>query len=132
MIDVDDSNLEEYLELVLDKTLGSGITQQVKAFQEGFSMIFDIADMRIFAPEELGLLIGNADEDWSKESEFASRGFEADENGADRQRLNNPSKPITATRSRVGRCRTWWMLWQRTTKKKEGNSCSCKSRHIRG
>jgi E3 ubiquitin-protein ligase TRIP12 len=32
-------------------------------------MIFPIKDMRIFAPEELGLLIGNADEDWSRESE---------------------------------------------------------------
>lgn len=35
MIDVDDSNLEEYLELVLDKTLGSGVMPQVKAFQQG-------------------------------------------------------------------------------------------------
>lgn len=34
-IDVDDSNLEEYLEKVLDMTLGSGVTQQVKAFQDG-------------------------------------------------------------------------------------------------
>ena len=35
MTDVDDSNLEEYLERVLDMTLGSGIKQQIKAFQEG-------------------------------------------------------------------------------------------------
>ena len=34
---MDDSNLEEYLELVLDKTLGSGVTEQVKAFQSGMS-----------------------------------------------------------------------------------------------
>ncbi len=34
-IDVDDSNLEEYLETVLDMTLGSGVGAQVKAFQEG-------------------------------------------------------------------------------------------------
>lgn len=71
LFDVDDSNLEEYLELVLDKTLGSGITQQVKAFQEGFSMIFPVQDLQIFSPEELGLLCGNTDEDWSKESEYS-------------------------------------------------------------
>jgi E3 ubiquitin-protein ligase TRIP12 len=32
---VDDSNLEEYLERVLDMNLGSGVMQQAKAFQEG-------------------------------------------------------------------------------------------------
>lgn len=35
MIDVDDTNLEEYLERVLEMTLGSGIERQIKAFQEG-------------------------------------------------------------------------------------------------
>ncbi|TXT15889.1 hypothetical protein VHUM_00392 [Vanrija humicola] len=68
LIEVDDSNLEEYLELVLDKTLGSGVAQQVKAFQEGFSMIFSIQDLQIFSPEELGLLFGNTEEDWSRET----------------------------------------------------------------
>lgn len=34
-IDVDDSNLEEYLERVLDMTLGSGVMKQAKAFQDG-------------------------------------------------------------------------------------------------
>lgn len=34
-VDVDDSNLDEYLESVLDMTLGSGVQAQVKAFQEG-------------------------------------------------------------------------------------------------
>ena len=72
-IDVDDSNLEEYLERVLDFTLGEGIKKQVKSFQEGFSMIFSIDDLKIFSPDELGLLFGNADEDWSKDSEFHSR-----------------------------------------------------------
>ncbi|KAK4687050.1 E3 ubiquitin-protein ligase TRIP12, partial [Tremellales sp. Uapishka_1] len=67
-IDVDDSNLEEYIERVLDLTLGSGVSQQAKAFQEGFSMIFPIQDLQIFSPEELGLLFGNADEDWSQET----------------------------------------------------------------
>ena len=85
-IDVDDSNLEDYLERVLDMTLGSGVASQVHAFQEGacgdtilgakklkdmsgFSMIFPVQDLRIFPPEELGLLFGNAEEDWSREGE---------------------------------------------------------------
>lgn len=86
---MDDSNLDEYLELVLEKTLGSGVAEQVKAFQEGelaaplvripehrtdrlgFSLIYPIKDMRIFSPEELVLLFGNADEDWSPESELS-------------------------------------------------------------
>jgi len=70
LVDVDDSNLEEYLELVLDKTLGSGVQPMVKAFQEGFSMIFPIQHLEIFSPEEVGLLCGNVDEDWSRESEY--------------------------------------------------------------
>lgn len=86
-IDVDDSNLEEYLERVLDMTLGSGIAAQVTAFQEGacedssggekklkvkpgFSMIFPVRNLRIFPPEELGLLFGNAKEDWSREGTY--------------------------------------------------------------
>ena len=36
-IDVDDSNLEEYLNLVLDMTLGSGIAKQIKSLQDGKS-----------------------------------------------------------------------------------------------
>nr|XP_018262246.1 E3 ubiquitin-protein ligase TRIP12 [Kwoniella dejecticola CBS 10117]OBR84404.1 E3 ubiquitin-protein ligase TRIP12 [Kwoniella dejecticola CBS 10117] len=67
-VDVDDSNLEDYLTQVLEMTLGTGVERQVKAFQEGFSMVFSIRDMRIFSPDELGLLFGNADEDWSRET----------------------------------------------------------------
>lgn len=68
-VDVDDHNLEEYINLVLEMTLGSAVARQVKAFQDGFSEIISIHDIKIFSPEELGLLIGNTDEDWSRESE---------------------------------------------------------------
>ncbi|WVQ72803.1 hypothetical protein IAR50_002363 [Cryptococcus sp. DSM 104548] len=67
-IEVDDGNLDEYLELVLDWTLGSGVSQQVKAFQEGFSGIFPIKSLKIFSLEELQLVFGNAEEDWSRET----------------------------------------------------------------
>ena len=36
---MDDSNLEEYLTLVLDMTLGSGIARQIKSLQDGQSPI---------------------------------------------------------------------------------------------
>lgn len=67
-IEVDDSNLGEYLEKVLDWTLGSGVAEQVKAFQDGFSSIFPIKSIKIFSLDELYLLFGNADEDWSRET----------------------------------------------------------------
>ncbi|ORX37302.1 hypothetical protein BD324DRAFT_642187 [Kockovaella imperatae] len=67
-IDVDDHNLEEYLERVLDVILGSGVQRQAQAFAQGFSSIFSIADMKIFSPDELMLLFGNMEEDWSKET----------------------------------------------------------------
>jgi E3 ubiquitin-protein ligase TRIP12 len=84
-IEVDDSNLEEYLEKVLDFTLGAGIIRQVQAFREGwsyckilektadyvtgFSQLFPIDDLAIFSPKELQLLLGDTEEDWSIESE---------------------------------------------------------------
>ncbi|WVO12675.1 hypothetical protein L204_100280 [Cryptococcus depauperatus] len=67
-LEVDDSNLEDYLEKVLDSTLGSGVAQQVQAFQDGFSAIFNIKNMEIFSLQELRLLFGNAEEDWSRET----------------------------------------------------------------
>lgn len=73
LIDVDDSNLEEYLELVLDKTLGTGVQPMISAFQEGFSTIFPIQHLQIFSSEELGILCGNVDEDWSRESKLFSK-----------------------------------------------------------
>lgn len=36
----------------------------------GLSMIFPVQDLRIFPPEELGLLFGNAEEDWSREGDY--------------------------------------------------------------
>lgn len=66
--DVEDSNLAEYIDLVLDLTLGSGVYRQVQAFQDGFSSIFPVSDLQIFSADELALLCGNAEEDWSKET----------------------------------------------------------------
>ena len=41
---------------------------QAKAFREGFSKVFPITDLQAFALDELVMLFGNAEEDWSIES----------------------------------------------------------------
>jgi hypothetical protein len=48
---------------------------QAKAFKEGFSKVFPITDLRAFSADELVMLFGNSDEDWSVESEFTSPGY---------------------------------------------------------
>lgn len=60
--------MEEYVELVVDAILGRGSRPAVKAFKEGFSTVFPVADLRTFSVEELVMMFGNADEDWSTES----------------------------------------------------------------
>ena len=48
--------------------IGTGAALQAKAFREGFSKVFPIADLQAFTADELVMLFGNADEDWSLES----------------------------------------------------------------
>lgn len=61
-------NITEYITEVLDAILGKGAAIQAKAFREGFSKVFPIADLRAFSADELVMLFGNSDEDWSVES----------------------------------------------------------------
>jgi E3 ubiquitin-protein ligase TRIP12 len=56
----------------LDAILGKGASLQAKAFREGFSKVFPITDLRAFSADELVMLFGNSDEDWSVESELTS------------------------------------------------------------
>ncbi|KAK7207962.1 HECT-domain-containing protein [Myxozyma melibiosi] len=57
--------VDEYVKLVLDATLGSGVEKQINAFREGFSTVFSFAAMSSFTPEELVILCGQVEEDWS-------------------------------------------------------------------
>lgn len=61
-------NVEEYIDEVLDAILGKGVQGQIQAFREGFSRVFPVMDLQAFTPEELAMLFGNTDEDWSVES----------------------------------------------------------------
>jgi HECT-domain (ubiquitin-transferase) len=69
---VTSANVHDYIDEVLDAILGKGIQAQAKAFREGFSKVFPIDDLRAFTAEELVMLFGNTDEDWSQDSSFFS------------------------------------------------------------
>ncbi|KAL5401064.1 hypothetical protein PMIN03_011840 [Paraphaeosphaeria minitans] len=61
-------NVDMYVEKVLDLTLGSGVQRQEEAFREGFSEVFPYSALRAFTPDELVMLFGRVDEDWSLET----------------------------------------------------------------
>jgi len=67
-INVDASNVEEFLRDVLDTLLGRGAQLQVQAFREGFSKVFPVIDLQSFTADELSMMFGNAEEDWSIET----------------------------------------------------------------
>ncbi|KAI6008984.1 ubiquitin-protein ligase [Pisolithus marmoratus] len=67
-ISVTSENVEQYIHDVLDTIIGSGVQLQAKVFREGFSKVFPISDLQAFSADELVMLFGNSDEDWSVET----------------------------------------------------------------
>ena len=67
---VTSDNVEEYIAEVIDAIIGKGAMLQAKAFREGFSKVFPVADLQTFTADELVMLFGNSDEDWSIESTY--------------------------------------------------------------
>ncbi|KAI0730615.1 hypothetical protein C8Q76DRAFT_644034 [Earliella scabrosa] len=67
-IAVTEDNVDEYIREVIDAIIGKGAAAQAQAFREGFSKVFPIADLQAFTSDELVMLFGNADEDWSIET----------------------------------------------------------------
>ncbi|KAG8989607.1 Ubiquitin fusion degradation protein 4 [Tulasnella sp. JGI-2019a] len=67
-ISVDASNVEEYIKEVLDAFMGYGIQFQAQAFREGFSKVFPVTDLNTFSSDELSMMFGNEEEDWSAET----------------------------------------------------------------
>jgi E3 ubiquitin-protein ligase TRIP12 len=63
-------NVEQYLEKVIDMTLGSGVQRQVDAFRAGFTQVFPYSALSAFTPDELVMLFGRIEEDWSLESKY--------------------------------------------------------------
>ncbi|CZR52189.1 related to rat ubiquitin ligase Nedd4 [Phialocephala subalpina] len=75
-------NVELYLERVIDMTLGSGVQRQVDAFRAGFTQVFPYSALSAFTPDELVMLFGRIEEDWSLETLMdsikADHGFNMD------------------------------------------------------
>ncbi|KAI3677127.1 hypothetical protein L1987_86748 [Smallanthus sonchifolius] len=62
---VDSANLEEYIELVVDAKINSGICRQMDAFKSGFNQVFPIDNLQIFTDEELERLLCGESEIWN-------------------------------------------------------------------
>ena len=60
-------SVHDYIKKVLDAIIGTGAQSQAKAFREGFSKVFPISDLQAFSADELVMLFGNSEEDWSTE-----------------------------------------------------------------
>lgn len=67
---VTSDNVDEYIASVTDAVIGKGVEAQAKALREGFSKVFPIKDLATFTVDELVMLFGNSDEDWSEESQW--------------------------------------------------------------
>ncbi|RMZ75805.1 hypothetical protein DV738_g5313, partial [Chaetothyriales sp. CBS 135597] len=81
-VEVTMDNVSLYLERVLDMSLGSGVRKQIDAFKTGFSQVFSYSSLKAFTSNELVMLFGHVDEDWSIEtlmdSVKADHGFNMD------------------------------------------------------
>ena len=64
-ISVTIDNIGDYIKKVIDFTLVSGVQRQIDAFRAGFSQVFPYTAMRAFTPDELVMLFGRVEEDWS-------------------------------------------------------------------
>lgn len=69
---VSSSNVQEYVDAVIDATIRRGIQPLVKSFRQGFNTIFPIRAMASFTADELVMLFGNTDEDWTEPTLVAS------------------------------------------------------------
>ena len=63
-------NVDEFVDKVLDMTLATGVQRQIEAFRAGFSQVFSYGALRAFTPQELVMLFGRVEEDWSLESKI--------------------------------------------------------------
>ncbi|KAK9733430.1 hypothetical protein RND81_04G067600 [Saponaria officinalis] len=61
---VTSNNFAEYVSMVLDATLYSGISRQVEAFKSGFNQIFSDKHLHVFTEEELERLLCGEHDSW--------------------------------------------------------------------
>ncbi|KAJ6671534.1 E3 UBIQUITIN-PROTEIN LIGASE TRIP12 [Salix viminalis] len=65
---VDINNLEEFISLVVDATVKTGIIRQMEAFRAGFNQVFDISSLQIFTPQEMDYLLCGRRELWEPDT----------------------------------------------------------------
>ncbi|KAG2397980.1 E3 ubiquitin-protein [Vigna angularis] len=65
---VDINNLEEYISMVVEATVKTGILRQMEAFRAGFNQVFEISSLQIFTPQELDYLLCGRRELWKTET----------------------------------------------------------------
>ncbi|XXG81111.1 hypothetical protein AAC387_Pa09g1820 [Persea americana] len=61
---VNSLNLEEYISLIVDATVKSGISKQVEAFKTGFNQVFPLKALQIFTEDEIERLLCGEQETW--------------------------------------------------------------------
>ncbi|XVF07968.1 hypothetical protein REPUB_Repub06bG0184900 [Reevesia pubescens] len=59
------ANLGDYVELVVDATIHTGIARQVEAFKSGFNQVFAIKHLQIYTEEELDRLLCGERDFWA-------------------------------------------------------------------
>ncbi|RZC83782.1 hypothetical protein C5167_046560 [Papaver somniferum] len=62
---VNTANLEEYVSLIVDATLNSGILRQVEAFKSGFNQVFPLTSLKVFTGEEIDRLLCGEQDAWT-------------------------------------------------------------------
>ncbi|WPA96535.1 uncharacterized protein RHO25_001142 [Cercospora beticola] len=67
-INVTIENVAQYIKKVIDFTLETGVQRQIDAFRAGFTQVFPYSALRAFTPDELVMLFGRVEEDWSLET----------------------------------------------------------------
>ncbi|KAK0533902.1 Ubiquitin fusion degradation protein 4 [Tilletia horrida] len=65
-------NLREYVDAIINQTVHEGVQPAVRAFRRGFNLIMPLEALSSFTADELVMLFGNMDEDWSEATLLAS------------------------------------------------------------
>ncbi len=66
---LDATNLEEYINLILDALCYDGIKASIDAFKKGFCVVFPITSLTCFSSDELcDILSGKENENWDYET----------------------------------------------------------------
>ena len=75
-IDVTEANVKEYVKLITDYTVGSGLRNILDAFRQGFSSVIPFESTILFQPSEMSVVLCGFEEKWTVESLQQNVGLE--------------------------------------------------------